>query len=364
MVPGPPRGIAPPAPEGQEASTFRPGQRVEAVNLSARPDLNGKKAKLLEYVDQEERWKVWFEDGFGKSLREVNLRPCNSSDHVEASPSSASPPHVATPPTVPQSQAPGGLAASRRCVRSVTQDSCRGDADQDMHPQRQVASGPHEVLKAGIWAQCIGLTANVESNGQLCRLLNLDSSSGRWRVVMQDGIGRTILPEHLTPVPDPLAGQDMFPTSHPDRRQHVQTSKPLHSESPEDKVDARQQMTGLQVTIASLPERPDLNGRDAKLVKYDESTAQWEVEFKEGLRCKVKGANLVTCEQLQDETVDQSSMPENEPALTLSPNPAQADAAGVGLCVGAEVTVTGLRNRKDINGKRGELLWFDECICW
>merc|ERR1719453_1874159 len=51
------------------------GMRVRIVNLKGRCELNGKEGELREWVDAEERWKVWLQDGYGKKLRAENLQP-------------------------------------------------------------------------------------------------------------------------------------------------------------------------------------------------------------------------------------------------------------------------------------------------
>jgi len=77
------------------------GSRVRLVNLSARPELNGRFGSLMAWHAQEERWKVRLEDGIVKMFFSSNLQLLNEGPGTSGASHDAgarSPRRASTPP--------------------------------------------------------------------------------------------------------------------------------------------------------------------------------------------------------------------------------------------------------------------------
>ena len=101
---------------GREMDNLAPGTAVEVQGLKARPDLNGKRAKIVAYVGERERYQVKVDEG-----EEIYLRPANVSElphasdepAAEAGDAAPSPPAAEAAVAAPApAEAPPGAAKS------------------------------------------------------------------------------------------------------------------------------------------------------------------------------------------------------------------------------------------------------------
>ena len=66
----------------QEQSKLRLGQQVRVVGLQSRPELNGQGRTVVEWDEEQARWKVRMTDGTGKLLKEDHLEATVSTEEV------------------------------------------------------------------------------------------------------------------------------------------------------------------------------------------------------------------------------------------------------------------------------------------
>jgi len=129
-----------------------PGQRVRVAGLQARPELNGREGTVVEWDEDEARWKVIMDDGSGKKCKPSNLEICE-----------AMPPETDTGADLSIPASPSGsLTSLRSSINSLP-------------------------LDIGARVRVKGLRMRPELNGCMGTVLKWDAEQSRWNVIMDNG---------------------------------------------------------------------------------------------------------------------------------------------------------------------------------
>ena len=179
---------------GREMDNLAPGTAVEVQGLKARPDLNGKRAKIVAYVEERERYQVKVDEG-----EEIYLRPANVSElpHAcdepapaagDAAPSppvaaSSAPAEAVPPPPVDAtttSTAPPATAPSTSCE----QPAAATEAPAATATTTATTTATPESLEPGAGVEVNGLKARPDLNTKHAKVVAYIPDRERYHVVI------------------------------------------------------------------------------------------------------------------------------------------------------------------------------------
>jgi len=280
------------------------GSRVRVHGLIARPDLNGLHGTLVDFDEEEGRWRVRFDDGAGKLLWPANLE-------ISASAQSA--------------------------VSGDTQKNVEVTTTHSHAP----APASSQKIEEGQVVRVCGLQARPELNGQEGTVVEFDDGEGRWKVWMNDGSGKMFKPSTLEIV------------------QPVQATRPPVNE------DATGIGPGVSVRTCDLRARPELNGLHGTVVEFDDTEERWKVRMADGTGKMFKTSNLEACQfgSEKDKALEGAPSPV---ATQFSPMPRDTTLDkltpdGVReIKVGDAVRICGLQAKPELNGLEGTAVEWDE----
>jgi len=281
-----------------------PGKFVCIHGLKARPDLNGKWGRLLEFDEREGRWKVVVDGTAGLMLREANLTlETNEFAHEESD-------HAHKPVEDAKSSLPMSLPMS-----TESQLGERAKAPQDADPSCEPSTAKSFVV--GDWVHIRGLMSRSDLNGKKGQVVEFDEREQRWRVVVDGSTGLLVKSENLVRVTDDSTSQcaEQFPgMPHADKSAgSICSMEPEEAGLADQKGSleaAHQSMSipvlaaGKLVRIQGLTARPELNGKQGQLIKFDVEQDRWRVVVDGSTGLLLREANLnadVPCDRAEVE---------------------------------------------------------------
>uniref|UniRef100_A0A6T1ECE3 Uncharacterized protein n=1 Tax=Alexandrium monilatum TaxID=311494 RepID=A0A6T1ECE3_9DINO len=180
----------PPAIPHTMVADVQPGSEARITGLAARPDIDGRIAKLLEYIDEEGRWKVQLKDSdetkFIKA-EHLRIRPDDALSALKPKPTC-----VAGAPVAPEPK-PVRVAGGPSAPAEVAAPPA------ERAPELEQGI-PVAALTRGMHVRVIGLQNRPELNGLEGRLLRYVDKGDRWQVRMDDGSGKLLKPGNLEAV--------------------------------------------------------------------------------------------------------------------------------------------------------------------
>lgn len=129
------------------SAAFHPGDRVRIAGLRSRADLNGQSGEIVEFVVADGRWRVWMDDGTGKSLKPEHLEIVEVATRAEPAP---------------------------------------GDNNDRQAPFVGPPAIDAEIMP-GARVRVRGLAVRSDLNGQEGVVRGFDEAAGRWVVEVDDG---------------------------------------------------------------------------------------------------------------------------------------------------------------------------------
>lgn len=297
----------------QDMKILEVGMQVRVVALQSRSELNGCEGSIVEFDNARDRWNVVLTDGSGLSLKSEHLEQLSHVPCLTSSPLASFP------------------------------DTFFASCTDDVHIT--------PTLQAGMQVQVAGLASRPELNGRVGSILEFDDTTGRWNVVMTDGSGLSLRPgnlqllEHVpcsSSSPSAQAG-DRPSASCKANRQNIQTLE-----------------AGMQVRVAGLASRPELNGCEGSLRELNDATGRWNVVMADGSGLSLRPHNL---EKLESVACAPSTSPQAHAANVTARCCGEAEEADM-LEAGMHVRVAGLTSRRELNGREGRVLGFDATGRW
>jgi hypothetical protein len=165
------------------------------------------------------------------------------------------------------------------------------------------------MLCTGQTIRVVGLKAHPELNGRQGLVVDFHDfheGEGRWRVHMDDGVGKIIRSTNL----EVFSGMDVDTNSH----RMFAIGQPIH--------------------VVGLMERPELNGKRGTVIDFHEGDGRWKVRLDDGTGKMLKPTNM--------EMASQRAADRNK------------------FVAGQRVRVIGLEERTELNGQEGVVVAFDE----
>jgi len=259
----------------------------------------------------------------------------------------------------------GGHASS--FSDTFPQHSCAG-----VGPPGRPLHGIMGRLSRGTRVCICSVQGQPHLQGQLGRIVDWDASLSTYKVAMDDGSLKAMIPEDLQPCcdSDPSAALDPGRPATPSEDAHEALS------------------VGDIVAVSGLQARAELNGQIGQLVAWDEMAERWKVRLLDGTGKSFKAANLKLCTSVEQHEARTPAVPHTafatQPHVQLAGRETGAEDAvrtqGSGqltsallpICSshlgrsnshnffpGARVRVFGLRDQFHFNGKVGVLVAWD-----
>ena len=117
---------------------------------------------------------------------------------------------------------------------------------------------------------------------------------------------------------------------------------------------------GTSVEIGGLKARPDLNGKRASVVQYASDRERYQVKVMEGgEELYLKPVN-VKATPAASAPVDATNATTQSPATAVGDAPSET----ADLAPETEVTISGLKSRPELNGKRGRVIKYVPCLLY
>jgi len=325
---------------------LRAGMHVCIHGLTARADLNGSEATLLDFVEAEEGWHVRLADGSERNLKAANLVPLAAGGDKDRR---SSPPAASHCNAEPCACKPNNdlhqrfkrflQTGDRICIPVTSHHACVSAPSKD---SGETAVSSSADLQAGFCVLIRGLTARPDLNGRQGKLFEFDSDQGRWNVVMEDGSGLSLRPSNLDRV---YAATDAMAKQPADCSCAEGAPRKGNFEGA-----AAGLARGSRICIKGVRARPDLNGRHGTLHEFDVDQDRWNIVLDDGSGVALRTANL-----------DRADTPPcaMQPASGSAERQADVVSSVGDLCEGARVCVRDLKVRSELNGLQGSLLEFD-----
>jgi len=350
--------------------------------------LNGQQGSLVEWVEEEGRWKVRLDDGSGKMLRPLNLETVpvtHLSDVADVS-----------PPPVANGWQPG----SRVCVDGLkTQPHLNGqlgtlvewdDRQERWKVRMDDGSGkmfkivnmkvPEDVavtadsenhhLQPGTRVCVCGLKAQPQLNGQLGTVIEWDDLQERWKVRMDDGTGKMFKSANVEAVlvdsSNTSGASAVLGEGKPKCRASAAADK-IAAPHLERHSDLRERLLpGSRVRTCGFTLKRAMNGKFGTVLKRDLADGSWKVRMDDGSSKKFREMHL---EALRDELDECEVVEDEEEEMcgrrfvygTSVSEPSQCSVLPQDFIrVGARVRVRGLSQRPDLNGQMGTAVAWDD----
>jgi len=364
---------------------LRPCMNGVIYGLKAQSELNGKPCEIVEFDEENVRWKVQLEDGTGKLIRRESIRIPDSCGAI----------WKLTRPSFPALRPGARIRASGLASKPEVNGQLGTVIDWDEKEQRWMVNmddGARRSLKPGnvtVFEKRLGPGAsvtvsnmeNVELNGMKATLMKWDRQRACWQVRFKDGVLRCIEGRHITACA-PSSSEDSMVSSDGCSKRYAPPVRPVHrtaaalvlaattaaaaaAETYRDPPpyavaaptgpdacpqiaataattahhdsEGRSLAPGMEVCLTGLQSRPELNGQKGVLVAFDEQESRWKVSMHangcDPYGMMAKSANL--------------SLPSDRVPITK----------------GQKVRAVGLTNKPDLNGQTGVAVQWDQVAC-
>jgi len=190
----------PPPPRRGHGTTagFRCGCRVRIRGLTSRPELNGSRGTLEEFVAEEGRWKLTLDDSQRLMLKAKNLqlREQEAAEAVVAT-------SLGGPADLQRARAAPGLQGSSRGRSLVGGTPLSVDEAAGLRTQPSVSAAipgcPVPLgIKSGAFVRVCGMEVRPDLDGRVGIAVQWDELERRWRVRMfDDGSMKLIEPTNM-----------------------------------------------------------------------------------------------------------------------------------------------------------------------
>lgn len=322
----------------EEKGGLADGMRVVVYGLQARGDLNGQEGTLVEYDYDQGRWRVRMDDGSGKLLRAVNLKPCTE------------------------------LTGSSQALPSPV-----GAVPEVASPAQHAASASSDLVP-GMRVRIVNLKARSDLNGKEGELREYVEDEERWKVWMEDGFGKMLRPGNLEILP-PLQNAGS-PTEHKTGvlgASMPEVAMPNLEHAPEmvsknsNAAEPPSFQPGQRIRIVGLTARTDLNGLEGTVVQWDDDENRWRVKMSDGSGKSLKACNMqlsaVLDERAADEEAKVQALPsaaQNSAVATNDSSQVDAVRAADSFSPGQRIRAVGLQERSELNGFKGTVVEYDD----
>lgn len=153
---------------------FVPGQKVQIVDLSSAPELNGEQGTLVKFDKENDRWVIRVEStGKGKGIREKNLLLVDTDGKAI--------PKEKTEEDLKKEEAQKKKDAEADEVRKKESAKKKAEAGGEFKPEN--------LFHKGDLVRIYGVTSTPELNGETAKIVKYDADGGRW-VVKMDSTGK------------------------------------------------------------------------------------------------------------------------------------------------------------------------------
>eukprot|EP00929_Paragymnodinium_shiwhaense_P115200 TRINITY_DN8390_c0_g1_i1.p1 TRINITY_DN8390_c0_g1~~TRINITY_DN8390_c0_g1_i1.p1 ORF type:complete len:1680 (-),score=385.42 TRINITY_DN8390_c0_g1_i1:11-5050(-) len=256
---------------------LEPGMRVRVTGLQNRADLNGKLAVLKSFAPSEDRWNVWFDEGFGKQLRPHNVTPLSPLSEVNGRSSPSGP--------------CGGLNVAAGKPGSLVGQSIQSEnidiaaANRVVSPDAWRTQEVDASIAPGSQVRILGLQARPELNGSAGTVVHFVAAEGRWKVKLSDDSMLGVRPQHLEVIPAVCEAQN-----------EDAAEKPQPSSTRSAALGGCALMgelaPGVRIRVQGLEERPEFNGCEGELLEAVPEEGRWKLQLVTGRRLLLKDSNL------------------------------------------------------------------------
>lgn len=354
---------------GRAEQIVEAGTLVRVAGLKSRPELNGCEGSLLELDGATGRWNVSMKDGSGLSLKPENF------ERLEPVPFS-----IGKPSSRGAAESPAATCAGTGEVADLFDAVTRCPPSS---PSSNLVADDvlHEgvALEAGMRVRVFDMLQHPEINSCEGSLLGFDGTTGKWNVAMDDNVERSLCPQNLRWVGDRPAPESTLVQASSNAGQSASTPAVAAAQS------TAELEPGMRVRLITPRHRPDVDGYEGSLLKFNAAQNSWDVVLDDGSCLKLEAGslewvgNMVAAfpNKILGEAEPSDVVSFNSNLLVSSPKESSSVNAAKSIHIalvpdlqgaqypGAEVEITGIRTKPQLNGCRALLVRLDEtCKRW